>query len=139
MPRIGVGVIVENKEGKILVGKREGKHAPFYSIPGGHFELGETFEEAGAREVKEETDLNIKDLKVLAVTNNLQTFKHEGKHTVSVILYTKNYSGELNNMEPNKCSEWLWVNPTELPQPHFEASELAVASLLSGQFCVDQD
>lgn len=43
LPRIGIGVIILNKDGKILVGKRKGSHAQFYSIPGGHLEVGETF------------------------------------------------------------------------------------------------
>ena len=45
-PKVGVGVIIVNDAGKILVGKRKGSFAEFYSIPGGHLEMGETFEEA---------------------------------------------------------------------------------------------
>jgi len=74
-PKVGVGVIIENNEGKILIGKRLNSLAPYYSIPGGHLELGETFESAATREIKEETNLNIRDPKVIAVTNNLETFK----------------------------------------------------------------
>ena len=44
--KVGVGVIIQNADGKILIGKRKGSHAPFYSIPGGHLENGESFEEA---------------------------------------------------------------------------------------------
>ena len=52
-PRVGIGVIVINDEGLILVGKRRGSHAQFYSIPGGAIELGESFEQAAEREVAE--------------------------------------------------------------------------------------
>ena len=31
-PKVGVGVIIENKEKKILIGKRKGSHSPFYSV-----------------------------------------------------------------------------------------------------------
>ena len=44
-PRVGVGVILLNPQGKILLGKRKGSHAPYWSIPGGHLEHGESFEE----------------------------------------------------------------------------------------------
>lgn len=44
-PKIGVGVIIQNSDDKILIGKRKGSHAPLFSIPGGHLENGETFEE----------------------------------------------------------------------------------------------
>jgi 8-oxo-dGTP diphosphatase len=37
----GVGVIIVNEQGEILLGKRCGKHAPFWSIPGGHLDAGE--------------------------------------------------------------------------------------------------
>ena len=125
-PRVGLGVIVINKEGKVLVGLRQGSHAPYYSIPGGHLELGETFEDGARREVKEETNFDAKDLRVIAITNNLETFRHEGLHYISVILLVKEFSGDLKNMEPNKCKEWVWVDPTDLPLPHFDATKPSI-------------
>jgi len=53
-PGVGLGVIVENAQGQILVQKRTGSHAQKYSIPGGGLELGETFEEGACRELREE-------------------------------------------------------------------------------------
>lgn len=135
-PILGVGIIIVNKEGNILVGKRIGGHAQKYSIPGGHLELGETFEQAAIREVKEETDLDIFSPKVISISNNIETFKEEGVHYVSVILVAKEYSGELKNMELTKCGGWNWVNPKELPEPHFDASALGVKSYLEGSFYI---
>ena len=133
-PRIGLGVIIVNKNGEILIGKRKGSHAPKYSIPGGKLDLGETFEHGAIREIKEETDLDILEPKVIAVTNNLETFKEEGKHYISIVLLVTKYSGELKVMEPEKCEGWMWVNPRKLPQPHFDASTLAVACYLKNSF-----
>ena len=131
-PRIGLGIIIVNSEGNILIGKIKGSHAQKFSIPGGHLEIGETFEQGAVREIKEETDLDIFNPDVIAVTNNLETFKQEGKHYISVILLVKKYSGELKNMEPEKCESWIWVDPQELPQPHFAASALGVSCYLKG-------
>lgn len=133
-PKIGVGVIILNTKGLILLGKRSNIHAPYYSIPGGHLEIGETFEEAAIREVKEETDLDIIDPKVIAVTNNLQTFVREGVHYISIILLVKKFIGVPRIMEPEKCSELLWVNPRELPMPHFDASMMAIECFLENIF-----
>ena len=130
IPKVGLGVIILNKDGKILVGKRKGSHAQKYSIPGGHLELGETFEAGTIRELKEETDLTIEDPVVIAVTNNLETFREEGKHYISVVLLVTHYSGELKNREPEKCEGFSWVDPHELPEPHFDASRLAVECYL---------
>ncbi len=121
-------------EGKILIGKREGSYALFYSIPGGHLEMGETFENGAIREIKEETDLQIEDPKVMAITNNLKTYRNEGVHYISIILITKKYSGILKNKEPKKCEGWIWVDPKKLPKPHFDASEQAVTCYLKKIF-----
>lgn len=133
-PKVGLGIIIVNKQNKILVGKRKNSHAPFYSIPGGKLELGETFEDGAIREILEETNLQIKNPKVIAVTNNLETYKHEGVHYISIALLVSDYTGELKIMEPNKCEEWLWVDPTNLPQPHFDASTMAVHCYLKNKF-----
>jgi len=133
-PRVGLGIIIINQDGNILIGKRKGSHAQKYSIPGGHLDLGETFEQGAIREIKEETDLDILEPKVIAITNNLETYKEEGKHYLSIILLVTKYSGELKNMEPEKCEGWQWVNPKELPEPHFDASKLGVKCYLNGSF-----
>lgn len=136
-PKVGVGVIIENAMGEILVGKRIG-HAPYYSIPGGHLELGETFEAAAIKEVYEETGLIIKEPHVFGVTNNLKTYRLENKHYVSINLYTKKFEGEPKVMEPDKCESWFWVSPSALPQPHFDASEWAVDCYLKKLFYINR-
>ncbi|CQH36155.1 ADP-ribose pyrophosphatase [Yersinia frederiksenii] len=83
---VGVGVIIVNQQGDILLGKRCSQHAPYWSIPGGHMEVGESFEQAAIREVFEETGLDINNIKVIALCNNIATWREEGKHTVSVCL-----------------------------------------------------
>jgi 8-oxo-dGTP diphosphatase len=133
-PRIGVGVIIVNKDGQVLVGKRKGSFAQKWAFPGGNIEMGDTFEATAIREIKEETNLDIVDPKVFAVTNNLETYREEGKHYISIALIATKYSGELKNMEPEKCEELKWVSPNELPQPFFDASRLQVECYLKGSF-----
>jgi len=133
-PRVGLGIIIIDTEGKILVGKRKNSLAPYYSIPGGNLELGETFEAGAIREVKEETDLDINNPQVIAITNNLETYRQEGLHYISIILLAQDFSGSLKNLEPEKCEEWLWVDPKDLPQPHFDASRMGVTCYLENKF-----
>jgi len=135
-PNVGIGIIIQNEDGKILVGKRKGSHSPFYSIPGGHLEMGETFEEGIKKEVLEETGLIIKNPVVTSITNNLRTFKGTGIHHVSVNMFVDNFEGTPIVMEPNKCEGWIWVKPDALPQPHFDASEFAVECFLKKQFYI---
>ena len=135
-PKVGVGVIIVNENGDVLVGKRNGSHAKYYSIPGGHLEMGESFEEAAIKEIKEETSITLIKPKVISVTNNLETFKKEGKHYISVILLSEEFNGEPKAMEPEKCDKWFWADPQKIPEPHFDASRLAVKCYLNNKFYV---
>ena len=83
-----------------------GSHAPYSSIPGGYLEAGETFEEAAIREVKEEAGLDIVNPVVVGVTNNLQTYKAEGLHVISVCLLAKEFPGNLNR---HGARQVLWL------------------------------
>lgn len=135
-PKVGIGIIIENEEGQVLIGKRKGSHSPFYSIPGGHLELGETFEQAAIKEVLEETGLKIFSPRVICVTNNLDTFKIEGKHYISVTLFTKQFKGTPVVLEPDKCEGWEWLDPTAIPVPQFDASAFAIECYLEGKFYI---
>jgi 8-oxo-dGTP diphosphatase len=132
-PGVGLGVIIENGQGQVLIGKRIGSLAPYYSIPGGGLELGEGFEAGAIREVREEHGITIIEPKVIAVTNNLETFRAEAIHFISVILVAKTFEGNPSICEPDKCEEIIWANPYDLPQPHFDASRLAIECYLTGQ------
>jgi len=59
-PVIGIGVVVLGPQGILLIkrGKNPGKGK--WSLPGGAQEIGETVFEAGRREVKEETGLDVR-------------------------------------------------------------------------------
>jgi ADP-ribose pyrophosphatase YjhB (NUDIX family) len=137
-PSVGVGVIIENALGEILVGKRKGSHSPYYSIPGGHLEMGETFEEAAKKEVFEETGIKVNTSRIISITNNLETYREEGIHHVSVILHTKDYSGIPKVIEKDKCEKWIWVRPNNLPTPHFEPSRLGIRCFLEKKIYIAQ-
>lgn len=59
-PLIGVGVVVLNEQGEVLLAQR-GKppRAGEWSIPGGLLDLGERLEDAARREVREECNIEI--------------------------------------------------------------------------------
>lgn len=132
-PLIGIGVIII-REGKILLGKRRNAHgAGSWCCPGGHLEYGESLETCARREVKEETGLEIENIRPGSFTNDL--FSQEGKHYVTLFMLADCPRGEPAICEPEKCEIWEWFPADALPRPLFLPLENLLASgkdLLSG-------
>lgn|SRR5574341_62762 len=63
-PEPTIGVLIFNPRGELLLLKTH-KWLDKYSIPGGHIELGESAVEAVRRESKEETGLDVYDVRFL--------------------------------------------------------------------------
>lgn len=115
--RVGIGVFVV-KDGKFLLQQRTGSHGEgTWSLPGGHLDFGESFEDTARREVFEETGLEIKNVRFAAVTNDL--FEKEDKHYVTIWLLSDWASGEPQNREPHKCTAQSWHTLDDLPEPRF--------------------
>jgi 8-oxo-dGTP diphosphatase len=115
--RVGIGVFVF-KDGKFLMQQRHGAHgAGTWSVPGGHLEFGESFEDTARREVMEETGLEITNVRFGAVTND--TFVDEGKHYVTVWMLSDWQSGAEHITEPDKCLAQEWHTFDDLPSPLF--------------------
>jgi 8-oxo-dGTP diphosphatase len=108
-----VNVIIENEQGKILIGKHPettSKVYPgFYDVPGGKLENEESAESCAKREVMEETGLKITHIKLLGI------FHHSGKNIPDYcksrlpslgIFYRARASGKL---EPSELSDMQWI------------------------------
>lgn len=128
---MGIGVFV-CKDGKFLMGKRVGSHGEgSWSVPGGHLEFGESFEDTARREVLEETGVQIKNVRFGALTNDY--FEAEGKHYVTIWMLSDYDSGEVSIREPDKFVEQGWFNLDSLPAPLF----LPWKQLLESEFVDD--
>lgn len=123
-PKIGVGVLINNAENQFLLIKRKNIHGQgTWAPPGGHLELGEAIIECAHREAMEETNVVIKDAKILTLTEDM--FSSE-KHYITIWVSASYDSGELVNKEPEKCEDLGWYSVDQLPQPFF----LSFANLL---------
>jgi 8-oxo-dGTP diphosphatase len=115
--KTGIGVIVV-KDSKVLLGKRLNSHGGgTWSFPGGHLEMFETWEQCAIREVLEETDISIANLRFAAVTNDI--FREEDKHYITIFILADYSYGNLKVNEPHKCEKWEWFDWNNLPSPLF--------------------
>lgn len=60
-PRVTVDIIIKCGDGIVLIKRKNPPHG--WAIPGGFVDSGETVEQAALREAKEETSLDVKELK----------------------------------------------------------------------------
>lgn len=126
--RVGIGVFVF-KDGAFLMQQRQGAHGTgTWSVPGGHQEFGESFEETARREVMEETGMQIKNVRFGGVTNDY--FPKEDKHYVTIWMLSDWASGEPQILEPDKALRQAWRTFNTLPKPLF----LPWNQLLKSQF-----
>jgi 8-oxo-dGTP diphosphatase len=84
-------------------------------VLGGHLEFGESWEDTARREVREETGLEIKNIRFGGVTNDV--FPDEGKHYITIWMISDWESGVEEVREPEKCTELRWCNFDTLPKP----------------------
>jgi len=131
-PKVGVGVIVRRADEVLLV-RRAGAHGSgTWSTPGGHLEPGETPEHCAARETREETGVEIDDIRFRAVTNDV--FEDDGKHYVTLWMEGRYRAGEPVIGAAYEMSEVGWFRWNRLPTPLF----LPFRNLLAGR-CYPDD
>lgn len=137
----GFGVMIL-RDGKVLLGRRHDdpekassalRGEGTWTMPGGKLEFGESFEEGARREVKEETGLEINELKVICLHNN----KNEHAHFVTVGLFSDSFDGEPQVMEPDEIVEWRWFELDNLPDPMYFPSANILENYRQGRFYIE--
>ena len=106
-----VGVIILDLRGKMLL-IRSGKWRNQWVVPGGSIEWGETFEQAGRREGKEETGLTLSGVRCIGAQESVfpKDF-HTRRHFVfiNLVALTKGNRVKLNH----EAHEYAWVSPRQ--------------------------
>ena len=115
---------------KILLGHRSAKRKDTggifepdtWTLPGGKQEYDETVIDTAIREVKEETNLDIKNPEVFSVSDDFQP----DRHFVTIEMITEEFSGELKIMEPTKEDNWQWFDLNDLPDNIYSPSRVFI-------------
>ena len=125
-PRVGIALII-NKDNQVLLVKRKGSHGEgTWSTPGGHLEFGESPEQCAIREAKEETNVDVSDVRFKAVTNDV--FGTEGRHYITLWMEGKFSGGELV-VQADEVADMGWFAWDALPKNLF----LPLRNLLNGE------
>lgn len=131
-PKVGIGVMIQNKRGQVLLGLRKGSHgAGEWSFPGGHLDFGETIFECARRETQEETGLDINEFKLISVADERRYIKSDGKHYLNIGIKGIYKAGKPEVKELDKCLEWKWFSLDDLPDKLFQGTELTIKNYLS--------
>ena len=111
-PEPTVGGIIVNDEGKIfmMLSPKWG-NGKQWTQAGGHIELGEDWETALKREIKEETNLDIEVIKLLNIQQAIYSKDFwKKKHFIFIdfVMKAENTNVELDERE---AIEYKWVEP----------------------------
>lgn len=112
---VGIGAIIINGEGKMLLAKRGQKaknERGKWEFPGGSVEFGDTMESTIKREMKEELDVEIEVGKHLSPIDHI--IPKENQHWVTSTFIAKIVKGTPKIMEPEKCDEIRWFTLDEI-------------------------
>ncbi|WP_416148688.1 NUDIX domain-containing protein [Salipaludibacillus sp. HK11] len=115
--RAGVAMVILDKDNRVLLQKRA--DVSRWGIPSGHVEIGETVTEAAVREVKEETNLDVKITKLIGVYSepSSQVFSYpNGKvvHFITTCFLAEVIGGKLR-CHSSESLEVSFFEHTKLP------------------------
>lgn len=119
-PRPVAGTIPVREDGAILLVRRAIEpRMGTWVFPGGYMDVGETAEEAAARETREEALLEVEDLRLIGVYTRTEA-------GVVVIVYEGRALGEPSAGE--ECLEVAWFAPEAIPWDElaFDSTEWAL-------------
>ena len=131
---IGSAYLFLIRDNKILLQRRfqTGFMDGFYGVSAGHLDGNETVREGCAREIKEEIGITIKpeDLEVVHVMHRLAA----NDERIDFFMIADQYTGEIKNLEPNKCDDLSWFSLDTLPENMIDYVRVALANYQAGQF-----
>lgn len=114
---VGVAVAVVNEAGEILLQKRKDG---LWGVPGGFLELAESTEEAGRREVFEETGIEVGTLELIGVFSGKHHFvklpNGDEFYPVTIAYISKDIKGGVLKADGEETTEAKFFNVRDLPE-----------------------
>src|SRR5438477_2609160 len=112
-PKVAIGAVVGNEEGKILLIQRADSGVWLY--PTGWADVGYSASEVAVKEVKEETGIDIEPLRLIAVLDGIR-LGFTRVPLYSLVFCCRKVGGELE-AHPLETTDVGWFGEDELPAP----------------------
>lgn len=107
-----VGALIFNPEGDVLMIQTH-KWSNLWGIPGGKIKYGETSEEALIREIKEETDLDISDIRFILAQDCVESAEFYRRAHFVLLNYTCQAELWRHAKLNHEAQNFRWVSPSE--------------------------
>lgn len=133
IPKVGLGIIILDKTGKVLLILRnsDAKKADSemrlegtWTLPAGKMKYGETLFEAAKRKVKEETNLYVSNLKVISVADDINEFAHY----VTIGLVADKYEGIISLGNTEEHVDYKFFDMDNMPNNLCEPSKKIITN-----------
>jgi phosphoglycolate phosphatase len=111
-PVVTVGALIFNAPGQVLM-IRTHKWSNLWGIPGGKVKLGESCEAALRREIQEETNLEITDIRFVLVQDCIHSKEFFRDAHFVLLNYTCTCAGRPSVHLNDEALEFRWVEPRE--------------------------
>jgi mutator protein MutT len=110
--------IINDKEEMLVVRRAKEPAKGTLDLPGGFCDMGETVEEGMIREIKEETGLEVRDIKYLFSSPNEYMYSGMGIHTLDMDYLVRVHGDSIAITAEDDAAEAMWipinkVNPAE--------------------------
>lgn len=119
-----VAVIITNPEGKVLLLEHYLRPTSGWGIPGGFIDYGEQPETAIRRELREETGIELENLKMIRI-------RTLGRHIEMIFRAESNDTAEVKSHEIKSLG---WFALDEIPKEMSSSQKSIVKKVLRGEF-----
>ncbi|CAN5654383.1 NUDIX domain-containing protein [soil metagenome] len=120
---VSAAAIITNEDGKVLLLDHVLRTASGWGFPGGFLEMGEQAENALKREIREETGLELKDVKLIRV-------RTINRHIE--ILFRAKATGKAE-VKSSEIKDVVWFNVDEIPENMSQTQKSIIRKLLKSK------